>query len=65
MTELIKRINELAGKSKTVGLTEEEKLEQAALRRQYIDNIKAGIAANLDNVYIKEADGTVTKLKKK
>lgn len=65
MTELIKRINELAGKSKTVGLTEEEKFEQAALRRQYIDNIKAGIAANLDNVYIKEADGTVTKLKKK
>lgn len=65
MTELINRINELARKSKTTGLTEEEKHEQAALRRQYIDNIKANVAANLDNVYIKEADGSVTKLRKK
>ena len=33
----IDRINELAKKMKTVGLTEEEKAEQAVLRREYID----------------------------
>ena len=33
----IERINELAKKKKTVGLTPEEKVEQAKLREEYIE----------------------------
>ena len=35
--EKIARINELAKKKKTQGLTDEENIEQAALRREYAD----------------------------
>lgn len=60
----IQRINELARKSKTVeGLTEAELQEQAQLRRAYIDNIKRNIKAQLDNIDIKEADGSITHVK--
>ena len=43
----IDRINELAKKAKTVGLTEEEKEEQKILRRAYIDSVKASIIGQL------------------
>ncbi len=43
----IKRINELAKKSKEVGLTEEEKVEQAKLRREYIDSVLGNIKGQL------------------
>jgi len=58
----IDRINELARKSKTEGLTEEEKAEQAVLRREYIDAVKASLTANLDNTYIMDAKGNKRKL---
>lgn len=58
----IDRINELARKSKTEGLTEEEKAEQAVLRREYIDAVKASLTANLDNTYIVDAKGNKRKL---
>ena len=61
----IDRINELARKSKTEGLTEEEKAEQAVLRREYIDAVKASLTANLDNTYIVDAKGNKRKLGKK
>ncbi len=64
MDETIKRINELYHKSKDVGLTEEEKEEQAKLRRVYIDSVKAGLGAHLDHMSIKNPDGTITKVKK-
>ena len=38
--EKINRINELARKQKSEGLTEEEKQEQFILRREYIDSFK-------------------------
>lgn len=63
--EKIKRINELANKKKTVGLTEEEKLEQADLRSQFIAAIKADLQSSLDNISIVEKDGTISPLKKK
>ena len=50
MTDLIKRINELAKKSREEGLTDMEKEEQAILRRQYIDMIKGQVKSQLDNV---------------
>ena len=39
MNETIARINELYHKSKDVGLTDEEREEQAKLRRIYIDRM--------------------------
>ena len=63
--EKIARINELAHKSKTTGLTEAEKTEQQALRREYLDDIKASLRTQLNNTSIKEPDGTIHKLAKK
>lgn len=63
--EQIKRINELARKSKSVGLTEEEKTEQAALRRVYIDSVKASLVSNLDSTYVVDEKGNKRKLIKK
>ena len=63
--EDIARINELARKAKAEGLTEEEKTEQAELRRRYVANIKASLMADLDNTYIMDEKGNKTKLGKK
>ena len=48
--EKIKRINELYHKSKSEGLTEVEKAEQQALRKEYVAAIRANIDAQLANV---------------
>ncbi len=60
--EKINRINELARKQKTEGLTEEEKQEQYILRREYIEGFKASLTAQLENTYIVEPDGTKRKV---
>ena len=56
--EQIDRINELARKKKTVGLTAQEVEEQATLRRQYLDEFKANMRQTLDNVYLEQEDGS-------
>lgn len=62
----IDRINELARKAKTEeGLTPEETVERDALRRQYIDSVKASLIGNLENTVIQHPDGSRTPLKKK
>ena len=61
----IDRINELAHKQKSVGLTEEEKIEQAALRKEYIESIRENLRANLNNISIQEDDGSITDLGEK
>jgi len=53
----IKRINELAKKSREVGLTDEEKSEQQKLRRKYIDAVKLSLKANLDSIRFVEDMG--------
>ena len=58
------RINELAKKSKTEELTAEEKAEQAALRQEYIMEIRASFGAMLDNTIIQYPDGSRKSLKK-
>ena len=63
--EKIERINELARLAKERELTEAEQTERAALRREYIDSVKASLVGHLDNTYFVEADGTKTKLKRK
>ena len=52
----IDRINALAHKQKSVGLTEEEKVEQAKLRREYLDAVKGNLRAHLNNIDIKESN---------
>ena len=61
----IARINALAKKAKTEGLTAEETAERDKLRRIYIDSVKANLTGQLDNTYILRPDGTKTKLEKK
>ena len=61
----IDRINALAKKAKTEGLTPEEEQERAALRREYIDSVVGSLRGNLDNVYFVDDKGTKTKLQKK
>ena len=64
--EKVARINELARKAKTPeGLTESEKAEQAALRREYVDAVKASLEGQLDHTTILEPDCTTRKLQKK
>ena len=63
--KLIERINALEKKSKEEGLTEEEKIEQQKLRREYINIIKKNLRAELNNISIVEEDGSITDLGKK
>ena len=59
------RINFLANKDKKFGLTEEEKIEQAALRKQFLDEFKKGFISTMDCVYVLDENGNKVKLKKK
>lgn len=58
----IQRINELAKKSKTVGLTDEEKEEQAKLRKEYVQSVVGNLRAQLDNTYVLDKDENKVKL---
>ena len=65
MDEVIARINELAKKAKSEGLTPEETVERDKLRRIYIDSVKASLTGQLENTYIVDPDGTKHKLNKR
>lgn len=58
----VNRINELARKARTEGLTDEEKAEQAALRRAYIDSVKDKLRAQLAGTFAQKEDGSVVRL---
>ncbi len=62
---MIDRINALYHKSQSVGLSEEEKVEQAALRKEYVETIRTNMRANLNSISIREQDGSITDLGKK
>lgn len=56
----IKRINELAAKAKTEeGLTEEEKAEQAELRKAFVHNVKKQVKDHISRIKIVDEDGNV------
>lgn len=61
----IDRINALARKAKAEGLTEEEKAEQAVLRKEYIESYRASLRSILDNTVIQRPDGSREALTKK
>lgn len=61
----IQRINFLASKAKTEGLTQEEKQEQQALRNEYREGFRKNLTAQLENTYIIDESGNKTKLKRR
>ena len=61
----IDRINELARKKKTVGLTAAEMTEQAELHRRYIAEFRESLRGTLDRVHIQQEDGSYKKFGKK
>ena len=63
--EKIERINFLAHASRERELTEEEKAEQAALRQEYIAEIRASFGGMLENTVIQRPDGSREHLPKK
>lgn len=65
MEEKIARINALYHKSQSDGLTEEEKAEQAKLRREYVLSVRANLRGQLNNIDIVNDDGTVENLGEK
>lgn len=58
----IDRINELARKQKSEGLTEEELQEQKVLRKEYIESFKKSLISQLDSIYIVDEKGNKKKL---
>lgn len=65
LEEKINRINELYRKSKAEGLTEEELREQKILRAEYVEAFKRNLRGQLNQISIKEADGSITNLGEK
>ena len=63
--EMIARINELAKKSRSTGLSPEEVREQKELREAYLREFRAGMEAQLQSLVIRRPDGTEEKLQKK
>lgn len=60
--EGINRINELSRKSKAEGLTEEEKKEQATLRKQFIADFRGNLVAQLNNIDVIDENGNIENL---
>ncbi len=56
------RINELAKKQRAGLLTEEEKEEQAALRKEYVESYRRSLVSQLENTYIVDEKGNKRKV---
>lgn len=56
---LVARINELARKKKTLGLTPDEQQEQALLRKKYLEAFRSSFRNQLDHIHFSddEANG--------
>ena len=63
--EKLDRINELARLKRERELSPEEAEEQAALRKEYIAEWRAGMVQVLENTYLVDENGNKTTLKKK
>lgn len=59
MQEMMARINFLAAKKRTEGLTESELLEQKELYEAYLGNIRAQVKQKLDSLLAAAQENTV------
>lgn len=57
LKDLIPRINELAKKSKSIGLSDEEKKEQEVLRKKYIQAFRGNFIKTIENLKVVDEDG--------
>lgn len=55
--EKINRINELANKSKTTGLSIEEAKEQTSLRKEYLETFRSSMRDTIEHVKIVDPEG--------
>lgn len=62
--ERIARISELTRLSRERELTDEEKVERAELRQEYLAAIRQSLEGQLDNTYIVSKDGTKRKVER-
>ena len=60
--EKLERISHLSRKERTIGLDEEEKKEQTALRREYLDAIRKSLVGTLENSYVVDEKGNKRKI---
>jgi uncharacterized protein YnzC (UPF0291/DUF896 family) len=65
MSALTDRINELSRKSKTVGLTDEEKAEQARLRDEFRAIFRRNFGLQLENTKFVDENGNEVHVPKK
>ncbi len=63
--EKINRINELYRKSQAEGLTEDEKKEQAILRKEFVASVKSNLKSQLNNIDMVNEDGSIENLGEK
>lgn len=63
--EKINRINELYRKSQAEGLTEDEKKEQAILRKEFVASVKSNLRSQLNNIDMVNEDGSMENLGEK
>lgn len=63
--EKINRINELYRKSQAEGLTEDEKKEQAILRKEFVASVKSNLRSQLNNINMVNEDGSIENLGEK
>lgn len=63
--EKINRINELYRKSQAEGLTEDEKREQAILRKEFVASVKSNLRSQLNNIDMVNEDGSIENLGEK
>ena len=64
MKEMIARINFLARKKRTVGLTESELIEQKELYEMYLGNIRAQVKQKLDSITFVDKEDPVLWIRK-
>lgn len=63
--EKINRINELYRKSQAEGITEDEKKEQAILRKEFVASVKSNLRSQLNNIDMVNEDGSIENLGEK